>query len=214
VANKTKGKIMITNFLVASMTLLFVLNLNAGGSIGGSPCKKQSEQVLDTRPVKIYLPDGSTMAQVGEMKLISHLYKCHSYALENITMQIQLDDEIQPYGIKFKDAVTSIHAEVFLAFDLKQLVNSNSKFGAYRSRMEISYPHERELRAVYNEEGRHQAVWLSPKIDIDNLVWAEIDTNSGQERPLADSLRSFGGSLKLMPNEENGLKKDLLFFFL
>jgi hypothetical protein len=195
------------------MTLLFVLNVNAGGSTGESSCNRQSEQVLYTRPVKIYLPDGNTEVQVGEVKIISRLYKCHSGDFEDINMQIQLDDEIQPYGIKFKDAVTSMHAEVFLAFDLKQLINFNSEFGAYSRKMEISYVHQREIRAEYNEEDRGVLVFLKPEIELDRLVWGTIDTNSGQERPLASSLRSFGGSLKLRPDKENGLKKDLLLRF-
>ncbi len=203
---------MKKQILVTQLMMLMTWSAFAGGVSEPSPCTLLEPEVIVTAPITIYLQDGNTKATVGEASLVSQRTACPQYDLEQIDVRLQLDDEIEGYGIKVKDKILSAEPSVTLEFRLKELVNTSESFSA----------------SVYGKTTLHQfgsspmivrqtitapsiLFWLKPLARIDGLVNATIDKNVGVEQPLKCALEGVFVRFIMAPNEHNGLTKNLTF---
>lgn len=200
---------MKKQFIALQIAMLsFVFNAYAGG-VGSTDSCTHTNKVLVSAPLEVYLPDGSTKATVGEASLVSRSVSCNSGEYEVMDIQLNLDDEIKPYGIKIKDTITAFESQASLEFRLKELVNSTEAFHpSPHGKTKIN--HFGSVGTLAVEMNRSDILfWMNTTSQLDSMINAEINSKSSMARPLACSVERGYVILTKKANETNGLKKDL-----
>lgn len=199
---------MRKQFLVAQTIIAVALSAAAGGVSSPSTCTSTSK-VIATAPLQVYLPDGMTQQDVGEASLVSRKTICENGEYEMIDIQLQLQDEIKPYGLKIKDTIVGFETYASIDFRLKQLVNSsetfsNSTYGTTKIN------HFGKLQML-NVLVQHPPIlfWMNAQSQIADLITATSNGQTASDRPLACSLEKAFVRLTKKANGSDGLQKDL-----
>lgn len=200
---------MKKQFLAVQVFVMsLALNASAGG-VGSTEICQHVDKVLVSAPLQVYLPDGHTKKTVGEASLVSRKAICESGAFEVIDIDFNLDDEIQPYGLKIKDTIIGFESKASIEFRIKELVNSTENFHPS--------PHGQTKINHFGSVGTLELkldkqdilFWINAKSGLDSLITANANTPSSNDRPLACSIERGSVTLTKKADDKNGLAKDL-----
>lgn len=200
---------MRKQFLAIQLLAMSVAVSATAGGVGTTETCDVSKEVLVSAPLNVYLPDGNTEVAVGTASLVSRKSVCKNGEYEVIEMDLQLDDEIKPYGLKIKDTITAFENSVSLDFRLKQLVNSTDYFDTtVYGKTKITHFGSVGLLNVAVD---HPPIlfWVNPKSQIGSLMTATANGPSSDESPLRCSLEQAHVVLTKKASGTDGLQKDL-----
>ena len=200
---------MRKQFLAVQLLIMSVAISATAGGVGSTETCAVTKEILVSAPLNVYLPDGMTEQAVGEASIVSRKSVCKNGEYEVIDIDLQLADEIKPYGIKIKDAITAFENSVSLDFRLKQLVNSAEYFDTtVYGTTKVTHFGGVGLLNVAMEKPQI-LFWINTKSQIDSVITAIANGQSTDDRPLRCSLEKAYVILTLKPNDFNGLQKDL-----
>ncbi len=190
------------------IAMSFAVNAAAGGVDNTNTCTFVNT-VMASTPMEVYLPDGWTTQTVGKASIVSRKASCQSGEYEMLDVQLNLDDEIKPYGLKIKDTVTMFENESSFQFRLKELVNSTDYFNANLNG-KIKINHFGSLGTLNVElKAPDILFWTKTQSSIDSVMTAQTSTDA-EDRPLACSLETAFVRITKKANGTNGLEKDLI----
>ncbi len=199
-----KKQILAVQLLIMSVAV----SATAGG-VGITETCSVTNEVLMSAPLNVYLPDGITEQAVGEASIVSRKSVCKNGEYEVIGIDLQLADEIKPYGIKIKDAITAFEINTSLDFRLKELVNTTKSFHA-SPYGKATINHFGEVGMIdVTVENPQILFWVNPKASIDSLISAVSNGQAADDRPLRCSLDKAYVILTKKASGSDGLKKDL-----
>ena len=200
---------MRKQFLAVQVLIMSVAMSAIAGGVGSIETCDVTREVLQSAPLQVYLPDGFTQQTVGEASLVSRKSVCKNGEYEVIDIEFQLADEIKPYGIKIKDAITAFEIHASLDFRLKELVNSTKNFHA-SPYGKTTINHFGEVGMIdVTVENPQILFWVNTTSRIDSLISATSNGQSADDRPLRCSLDKAYVTLTKKASGTNGLQKDL-----
>ncbi len=195
-------------FALQALIMTFALNATAGGVGSVHSCKEESH-VLASAPLEVYLPDGTTKKAVGVASLVSRKSVCDQSEYEIIDVQLKLDDQIEPYGLKIKGTITGFENSASLEFRLKEIVNTTETFhpSTYAQTKITHFGDVGRLNVIANPPAL--LFWDSTQSKINDLISAQSNGQASDDRPLACSLDQAYVTLTKKTNGTDGLSKDL-----